>query len=163
MNDTLCEQVLKRNLSGKEKLTNVGIVLAGILGVLLSMMFLGSFAMFAVVIILMLEYFLVLPKFKVEVEYIFYEGVLEIYYIYNKEKRKKKLELDIRNAEAIVATKSAEVQNYHLQKELDYSSGTGCSETYSVITRIGSDLTQVLIEPNEQMLKALEWTLRLRM
>lgn len=163
MNDTLCEQVLKRRQSGREKMTNAGILLLGILGILISILFLGILSSIAVSLILVIEYFVLIPRRNVEVEYSFYEGVLEIFYIYNKEKRKKKLELDIRNAEAIVATESSEIQAYRLQKKLDYSSGTDQNKTYSVITRIGNDLTQVLIEPNEQMLRFMERSIRLRM
>ena len=130
------------------------------MGISVSLMFLKDISAIFIPVILIIEYFILEPRHSIEVEYSFFEGVLDISYIYNKEKRKNKLELNLRNANIIVPTGSSEIRSYHSQKELDISSGIDRKNTYSIIIRMGTELTQVLIEPNEKMLTLFEQALR---
>ena len=155
MNDTLYEQTIKHTLSKKEKRENVGILVAGIVGILVSLAALRGLFFIAVAVILLIEYFVLLPRRSVEIEYSFFDHVLEISYIYNKEKRKTKLEIDMRNVETIAPTDSEEIRAYHPQKELDFSSGEENRDTYSIMVRFGSQLTQVIVEPDEKLLLPL--------
>lgn len=155
----LYEQIVKRKQDHREKLINLGLILAGIILCLLSLLFLGGFSIFVITLVLVVEYFTVLPRRNIEVEYSFFEGALEISYIYNKEKRKKKLELDISSAEAIVLTESEEASAFHASKTMDFSSGMHQGETYSVFIRVNTELTEVLLEPNEQLLRLMKQSL----
>lgn len=161
MNATLYEQTIKRTQSNEEKLVNLGILAAGIVGILVSFVVLRGLFIIAVVVILLIEYFVLLPRRSIEVEYSFFDQVLEISYIYNKEKRKTKLEIDMRNVETIAPTDSEEIRAYHPQKELDFSSGEENRDTYSIMVRLGSQLTQVIVEPNEKMLLLLKKAVRM--
>lgn len=151
MNDTLYEQIVRRTQTNKEKFVNLGILAAGIVGILVSFVVFRGFFIIAVAVILLIEYFVLLPRRSMKIEYSFFDNVLEISYIYNKEKRKTKLEIDIRNAETIAPTDSEEIRAYHPQKELDFSSGEENKDTYSIMVRLGNQLTQVLIEPDEKL------------
>lgn len=151
MNDATYEFTFRRKLSKKEKLDNLGLIVAGIVGIFISLVLFNSFAMIPVTAILVFEYFVLLPRRSIEVEYSFFDGILEISYIYNQEKRKTMFETDIRNAEIIAPTDSEEIKACCPQKELDYSSGVDRTITYSIIVRQGSILTQVIIEPDEKM------------
>ena len=161
MNATLYEQTIKRTQSNEEKLVNLGILAAGIVGILVSFVVLRGLFIIAVVVILLIEYFVLLPRRSIEVEYSFFDQVLEISYIYNKEKRKTKLEIDMRNVETIAPTDSEEIRAYHPQKELDFSSGEENRDTYSIMVRLGSQLTKVIVEPNEKMLLLLKKAVRM--
>lgn len=151
MNDTIYEQIIKRTLSKKEKLENLSILAAGIFGIIVSPLFFKGFSVILITVILLFEYFVLLPRRSIEIEYSFFDNVLEISYIYNKEKRKTKLEIDMRNAETIAPTDSEEIRAYHPQKELDFSSGEENKDTYSIMVRLGNQLTQVIVEPDEKM------------
>lgn len=151
MNDMLYEQIIKHTLSNKEKLENLGLLVIGIVGILVSFIIFKGLFIVPVIVILMAEYFVLLPRRSIEIEYSFFDHVLEISYIYNKEKRKTKLEIDMRNAETIAPTDSEEIRAYHSQKKLDFSSGEGNRDTCSIIAKLGNQLTQVIVEPDEKM------------
>ena len=155
MNDTLYEQTIKHTLSKKEKIENLGILVSGIIGIIVSLVVLGGFFFIAFTVIILIEYFVLLPRRSIEVEYSFFDQVLEISYIYNKEKRKTKLEIDMRNVETIAPTDSDEIRVCHPQKVMDFSSGEENRETYSIMGRMGSQLTQVIVEPDEKLLLPL--------
>ena len=75
-------------MSKKEKVENLGILVSGIIGIIVSLVVLGGFFFIAFTVIILIEYFVLLPRRSIEVEYSFFDQVLEISYIYNKEKRK---------------------------------------------------------------------------
>ena len=156
MNAILYEQTIKRTQSNKEKLVNLGILAAGIVGILVSFVVLRGLFFFAVAVILLIEYFVLLPRRSIEIEYSYFDNILEISYIYNKEKRKTKQQIDMRNAEIIAPTDSEEIMAYHPQKELDFSSGEENRDTYSIMVRLGNQLTRVIVEPDEKMLLLLK-------
>ena len=162
MNDTLYEQTIKHTLSKKEKVENLGILVSGIIGIIVSLVVLGGFFFIAFTVIILIEYFVLLPRRSIEIEYSFFDHVLEISYIYNKEKRKTKQEIDMRNVEIIAPTDSEEIRAYHPQKELDFSSGEENRYTYSIMVRLGNQLTQVIVEPNERMLLLLKKAVRMK-
>ena len=78
----------KNTLSKKEKVENLGILVSGIIGIIVSLVVLGGFFFIAFTVIILIEYFVLLPRRSIEIEYSFFDHVLEISYIYNKEKRK---------------------------------------------------------------------------
>ena len=162
MNDILYEHTIKHTLSQKEKLENVSILVAGIASIFVSLVVLRGLFFIAVAVILLIEYFVLLPGRSIEIEYSFFDNVLEISYIYNKEKRKTKLEIDMRNAETIAPTDSEKIREYHPQKELDFSSGEENRDTYSIMVRLGNQLTQVIVEPDEKMRLLLKKAVRMK-
>lgn len=162
MNDTLYEQTIKHTLSKKEKVENLGILVSGIIGIIVSLVVLGGFFFIAFTVIILIEYFVLLPRRSIEIEYSFFDHVLEISYIYNKEKRKTKQEIDMRNVEIIAPTGFEEIRAYHPQKQLDFSSGEENRDTYSIMVRLGNQLTQVIIEPDEKMLLLLKKAVRMK-
>lgn len=162
MNDTLYEQTIKHTLSKKEKFENLAIMIAGVAGILISFAILRGLFFVLLAVILLTEYFVLLPRLSIEIEYSFFDNVLEISYIYNKEKRKTKQEIDMRNAEIIAPTDSEEIRAYHPQKELNFSSGEENRDTYSIMVRLGNQLTQVIVEPDEKMLSLLKKAVRMK-
>lgn len=162
MNDTLYEQTIKRTPSNKEKFENISILALGILGIIISFAFIKGFSIILVTVILIIEYFVLLPRRNIEVEYSFFDYMLEISYIYNKEKRKTKLAIDMRNAEILAPTDSDEIREYHPQKLLDFSSGEKNRDTYSIMMRQGNQLAQVIIEPDEKMQLLLKKAVRMK-
>ena len=151
----------KDNQTYTEKTENAGIIVAGILGIIVSFVLLQGLFFFAVAVILLIEYFVLLPRRSIKIEYSYFDNILEISYIYNKEKKKTKHGIDMRNAEIIAPTDSEEIKAYHPQKELDFSSGEENRDTYSIMVRLGNQLTQVIVEPNEKMLLLLKKAVRM--
>lgn len=156
MNDILYEQTMKRTLSRNEKLVNVGILIAGVVGIIVFLVIFPRFFVLPAMIILTAEYYVLPLKSNIEVEYSFFDHVLDISYIYNKQKRKTKLELDTRSAVVILPTDSEEIDDYHSKKEMDFSSGEKDRRTYSVMVRKDGALNQVIIEPDDELLMLLK-------
>lgn len=68
----------------------------------------------------------------------------------------------MRNAETIAPTDSEKIREYHPQKEQDFSSGEENRDTYSIMVRLGNQLTQVIVEPDEKMRLLLKKAVRMK-
>ncbi len=122
------------------------ILLSGIIGVFaITLGFLG----------IILVVFLVFPYFKVEYEYSLLNHDLDISAIYNKEKRKKKAEIDLQKAEIIAPSNSPRLGHYNPAKTLDFSSGRKDAKTFSIMTLSNDKLFNIIIEPDETMLSQM--------
>lgn len=152
MNDAFYEHFVAKK-SGVSSILKRILLIVGIffLTVLLSNV-IGVFAFTLGLLGIILVVFLVFPYLKVEYEYSLLNHDLDISAIYNQEKRKKKAELDLQKAEIIAPTASPRLAHYNPVKTMDFSSGNKNAKTYSIMTSINDNLTNIIIEPDEAML-----------
>lgn len=152
MNDAFYEHFVAKK-SGVSSILKRILLIVGIffLTILLSN-FIGVFAFTLGLLGIILVVFLVFPYLKVEYEYSLLNHDLDISAIYNQEKRKKKAELDLQKAEIIAPTDSPRLAHYNPVKTMDFSSGNKNAKTYSIMTSINDNLTNIIIEPDEAML-----------
>lgn len=152
MNDAFYEHFVAKK-SGISSILKRILLIVGIffLTILLSNV-IGVFAFTLGLLGIILVVFLVFPYLKVEYEYSLLNHDLDISAIYNQEKRKKKAELDLQKAEIIAPTASPRLAHYNPVKTMDFSSGNKNAKTYSIMTSINDNLTNIIIEPDEAML-----------
>lgn len=152
MNDAFYEHFVAKK-SGVSSILKRILLIVGIffLTILLSNV-IGVFAFTLGLLGIILVVFLVFPYLKVEYEYSLLNHDLDISAIYNQEKRKKKAELDLQKAEIIAPTDSPRLAHYNPVKTMDFSSGNKNAKTYSIMTSINDNLTNIIIEPDEAML-----------
>lgn len=152
MNDAFYEHFVAKK-SGVSSILKRILLIVGIffLTILLSNV-IGVFAFTLGLLGIILVVFLVFPYLKVEYEYSLLNHDLDISAIYNQEKRKKKAELDLQKAEIIAPTASPRLAHYNPVKTMDFSSGNKNAKTYSIMTSINDNLTNIIIEPDEAML-----------
>ncbi|GKX30941.1 hypothetical protein SH1V18_34210 [Vallitalea longa] len=159
MGDIFNEQLVAKSNSLKDNIIRVAIIIGGILLIMVSSMvpFLVSFLVPIAVVIIIGAVFL-MRRLNIEFEYVFTSGDLDIDKIFNKNKRKKFLTIDVRNIEIMAPVDSkdhaSELSNY--EKVVDCSSGMKKNNTYAaMIVKDGKKL-KLIIEPNEKMMKAIK-------
>ena len=103
MNDALYEQIVARRPKPYDLPVRILVILLIVAVAVLGMPFVGFFSFVVAVIIAMLAYYFIFPRLSVEYEYALLNHDLQIDAIYNKAKRKAKMNIDIQNAEIIAA------------------------------------------------------------
>ncbi|MCL2699861.1 MAG: DUF6106 family protein [Defluviitaleaceae bacterium] len=157
MGDVFKEQLVKK-LPGKfDMMKKAGLIVGALIVslALLTMPVLGIFAPIIVFVIVFGVYYL-LSFFKIEYEYSFTNGSLDIDVIYNKSRRKRLFTGDVKDFEIMARTsnneKSAEFKS--AETVIDYSSGADDTRTYAFLTRYKGKRVKIIIEPNDMMLQA---------
>ncbi|MBO5460891.1 MAG: hypothetical protein J5983_03735 [Ruminococcus sp.] len=159
MNDAYYEHFVAQKPKFQNTLKRALLIIAVLLISYIGAAFLGSLALMLGFVALILIVQFVFPYFKVEYEYALLNHYLEISAIFNKEKRKKKAEIDIQKAEIIAPTGSHRLDSYRPAKVLDFSSGDKNAKTYSILTSSQDKLFSIIVEPDERMLNQMRsWT-----
>jgi len=155
--DMFKEQIVKRQGTAADRFKRVGIVLATIIVVFIALSlpiqmigpFLAAGAVFGA--------WYIMSFFKVEYEYSFTSGELDIDAIYNRSRRKRVFSARVNDFEIMAHVED----NMHVgsfnnpQVQKDYSSGVVGKDTYAFMINYENKRTKIIIEPNEVMLKAM--------
>ena len=162
MSDIFIEQLVKQHNTILVKTKKLLVILGAIVLLILSMLLIPQFTPLIVIIVGVIAYILY-GRLKVEYEYIFTSGELDIDKIMNKRKRKRLLTVDCKNIEIVAPTNSkvydAEISKY--SKLYDCSSGIANSNVYAILFNKNNQRIKLLIEPNEQVKNAIKsYTLR---
>ncbi|HIT07146.1 MAG TPA: hypothetical protein IAB53_10975 [Candidatus Scybalocola faecipullorum] len=150
--DVFSEVLVKRKMVS----TNYLIVLATVLGAavltLALLLFLPTFIVVAIAI--WFGVYFVISIQKVEYEYIFTSGDLDIDQISGNFKRKRKLELTGDSIEIIAPEDSHELDSYRngQYKVYDFSSRDKSKKRYVIIANISNGRVKVFFEPTEKMI-----------
>ena len=163
MNDALCEHIVARKSKPTDLLIRILIIVAVIAIAVLGLPFIGFFSFALAVIAAMLAYYFIFPMLSVEYEYSLLNHDLEIDAIYNKAKRKSKLNVDIQTAEIIAPKSSHRLDSYHTEKICDFSSGNEDAKVFAIILPVEQVLTRVYIEPDQKMIEHMKQWMGMKM
>ncbi|QUH27585.1 DUF6106 family protein [Vallitalea guaymasensis] len=159
MGDIFNEQLVEKSNSLKDNLIRVAIIIGAIVLIMVCSMvpvLVGFLIPIALVIIFGAVF--LMRRLNVEFEYIFTSGDLDIDKIFNKNKRKKFISIDVRKIEIMAPVNSkdhaSELSNY--EKVIDCSSGTNNNNTYAAMIVRNGKREKLILEPNEKMLKAIK-------
>jgi len=157
------EQIVKRQPTAKDALKRVGLVLAVVVLAIITLTFIPPFAPFIILGSGFGAWFL-MGFLKVEYEYAFTDGELDIDIIYNRSRRKRAFSAKVNDVEimAHVEDRMRQGEFQGAAETLDYSSGVVGNETYAFLLNYKGKRTKVIIEPNAVMLKALATVLTRR-
>lgn len=156
MSDLYAEVLVKRELTGADKVKKNGLVFLFAASVLLALFYDYRFLLAAIVFAA--ACFFLLPRLDVEFEYLLVNEELDVDKIYAKSKRKKAAQFHLEKMELFAplrSDKAARYQGDSRVKVKDYSSGTKTSNVYVMIIREGDGLCRVLLEPDGQMLDGM--------
>ena len=157
MNDIFKEQIIKRNPTSKDSLKKIGIVLAIlVLNMAIMITPVGNFVFVTLGLSIFAAYH-IMGFFNVEYEYVLTNGELDIDIIYNKARRKRLFSTQLGKVEVFAHYENANFtgQFNSAQDTKDFTSGNRGGNTYAFLIQLKTRKTQVLIEPDEKMLKAL--------
>lgn len=153
MEDLFSELIVERKPRAKDAILKALLIAALVIlaaaGLLLGPVFFIAFLVLAGV-----SYFL-WPRFKVEYEYSYVNGQLDIAKIFSKQSRKDVAKIDATQAECIAPMGSHELDSYGATfKTVDYSSGDPDLRPY-VIVKGGEGSCKYLVHLDEKMLEDL--------
>ena len=158
MNDVFNEQLVARKPNQKDLLKKVGIVGVGIFAIFAALtveLLMGFIIPIIIAVVIAVVFFM--RRYNVEYEYVFTNGDLDIDKITNKSRRKQAISVNVRSFVTMVpATSKAyegEVSNF--TKLYDFGSGSITDNTYIAIFEQNKERVKMIIEPNEQMFKAI--------
>jgi len=163
MNEVFKEQIVKRKPSAKDTFKRIGLVLAVIVIVIIALGIIPAFAPFIILAACFGAWFL-MSYLKVEYEYAFTDGELDIDAIYNRSRRKRLFSARVNDFE-IMAHVEDNMRIGEFQsavQTIDYSSGVVSEDTYAFLINYKGKRTKIIIEPNAVMLKALATVLTRR-
>ena len=154
MGDVFKEQLVAMKMSSKDKAQQMIIWGVTILIVIVAFLFFGPFLAAIVVLALGWGAFFLTSKLKREHEYSLTNNELDIDVIYNKERRKKIMTLDLKKIDVMASIKDERHQESfaRAQKTINASDGELTKDTYGILLNHAGALTKVLITPNEEML-----------
>jgi len=163
MNAVFKEQIVKRQPSSMDAVKRAGLVVAVLAISVLAFSFIPPFAP---VLILAAGFgaWYFMSFLKVEYEYAFTDGELDIDIIYNRSRRKRLFSAKVNEFDimAHVDDKMRAGEFSGAAETLDYSSGVVGNDTYAFLINYKGKRTKIIIEPNAVMLKALATVLTRR-
>lgn len=154
MGDVFKEQLVAMKMSNKDKVQQVIIWVVTVLVGITVFMFFGPFLASVVILAMGWGAMFLTSKLKKEHEYSLTNNELDIDVIYNKERRKKVLTLDMKKIDVMASIKDEKNQGSfeRAQKTINASDGEFTKDTYCILTSHNGELTKILITPNEEML-----------
>ena len=154
MEDTFVELIVPHKPTGKDKLKK-GALIFGMAATLLI-----GFLFFPIVLIAFLSLCVVAwifwPRFKMEYEYTYVNGEIDIAKVFSKQSRKEVARIQLDDVECIAPFGSHELDSYgDTFKVIDYSANDPGNKPY-VIVKGGTDGGKILIQLNDRMLDDLK-------
>ncbi len=157
LNDFFNEQIVKKQLNQKDNFKKIGLGAISLIACILSTLIIPYVGMLLGIGLLFVgTYFITM--LDVEYEYVMTNSIFEVDAIYNKRRRKKLLEFDIKDV--IVMTKLNENKEQHTfntaKKTYDFSSGTNNDSCYKMVIKENNENVKIIIEPNEKIFEGMK-------
>ena len=156
MTDVFKEQIVKRKPSTMDNMKRVGLILAVVVVFFIAMYFVAGFAP---VITLAAGFgaFYLMSFLKVEYEYVFTNGELDIDIIYNRSRRKRVFSAHVNKFEIMAHVEDMNHAGSFSGAQVthDYSSGQVGPDTYAFLINKDGKQQKIIFEPNEKMLRAI--------
>ncbi len=156
-NDVFNEQLVAKKNTMIDNLKRGGVILLGLLIILAVSLFLPAITPFVAVAVVW-GGFIIMKRLNVEYEYAFTNGELDIDKIFSKSSRKHAFTVDIRSFVVMIQVNNpnfkSEIGNINETK--DFSTGEVTDSTYAAVYEHDGKRIKLLIDPNEQLLKAMK-------
>lgn len=154
MNNVIYELLIPRVNQRRDQLIRILLIIF-MIGLVAAAPFTNFLSLLAAVILGVVSYLLIFPKFNVEYEYTLVNHELDIDIIYNKSKRSHLFSIDLKQAELIAPNKSHRLDSYAALKTVDCSSQKADSSPYTIIIPVNQQRKQIIIQPDSCMLEYL--------
>jgi len=157
MGDVFKEQIVKRKDPPTNFLKRAGLIVAVIaIFFILGYTPLGGLAA-PITLGAAFGAFYLMGFLRVEYEYVFTNGELDIDIIYNRSRRKRLFTASVKSFEIMAHVEDAvHAGSFNSAVETrDYSSGEVGPDTYAFLVSVNGKQTKIIIEPNERMMQAI--------
>ena len=156
MGDVFNEQIVKRQPKAKDALLRVALIIGVLVLVIAAFVIAPAFAPVISLVIGFVAFYLN-GFLKVEYEYAYTNGELDIDIIYNRSRRKRVFSGNVKQIEIMAHVDDMMHAGSFsgAQEVLDYSSGVPGADTYAFMIAVGGKQTKIIIEPNEKLQNTL--------
>ena len=145
MNDGYEEILVKRQKSASDMLLRGLVIALAVVPVIVGVLFVSPLFLLIGAVIGVLGYYLILPNFDLEYEYLYVNGDIDIDKIMSKRKRKRGGSFTKDNLEIMAPTGSDQLASYVKNgKVLDYTSGDPQKKTWTLV--FGSERTSEIVK-----------------
>lgn len=154
MGDTYTEVLVEKKTTSRDMFLKAGLYFVTFVTVF-GGLFVHSIFLIAAVVMGIVDY-IVLPKLRVEYEYLYVNGELDVDIIYSRTKRKKVGSYNLKQMEIMAPATSHYLDSYRNNpqiKTVDYSSRNPESRAFAVILPKDNERICLLFEPDEEILK----------
>lgn len=157
MGDVFKEQLVAMTMTKKDKLQRTMIWVISVLLILALFIVLPRFMPTVLALGIIWGAIFLSSKLKKEHEYTLTNNLVDIDVIYNKEKRKRLIELDLKEINIMASIKDERHQEELArgQKVIDASDGNQTKDTYAIMCPKDGQVVKILITPNEGMLNLM--------
>ncbi len=160
MNDIFTELVVERKPQPMENIVRVGLILLAVLtafaGLFVSPVLLTAFIISAALI------YFVFPRLKVEYEYSYVNGEIDIAAIYSKQSRKELTVINLNEAECIAPLGSHFLDSYgSTYAVVDYSAKDPQNRPY-VVVEGGEKQRKIILQMNDEMIEDLKYRMPMK-
>lgn len=157
MSDMYRELLVKREPQTSDKLFKVGLIVLTILAA--AAVLFTPWAIIALIAVCIFDYFK-FPSFKLEFEYLYVNGELDVDKVLSQKSRKHAASYNIvENMELLAPWDSHEMDYYrkgHQGKIVDFSSGKAGEKVYAMVYNGEKGTELVLLEPDEAILRDIQ-------
>ena len=163
MADVFKEQLIKRSVTNKDRLAQVGIITGVVLVIVVTVNIVPQLALVITAAVGFVAYIFI-GRLKKEYEYIFTNGELDIDVIYNRSSRKRVFSGNVRDFELMAHIDDPNHKNSFAtaKEKRDYSAGIPSERSYSFLTNYNGKRTAIIIEPNDEILNVISKALTMR-
>ena len=150
------EQLVKRRQTRKDSMKRFGLMSGVFVITVIAFTAIPPFAPFIMFAAGFGAWFL-MSYLKIEYEYAFTDGELDIDIIYNRSRRKRVFSARVNEIDIMAHVEDDRHKHEFnsAQETRDYSSGVVNNDTYAFLINYRGTRLKVIIEPNEVMLKAI--------
>lgn len=157
MSDLYLEELVKKKRTGKDNALRLLLMAVTAVLVVLALLSLSMLFIVPAIAVCIADIF-IFPRFSVEWEYQYVNGEIDVDRILNKAKRKRIASFDISNAEILAPAVSHRLDHYNSNPKLKVRDYSSCDPdrarlVYAMIVSSDGELTKVLFEPSEHMVK----------
>lgn len=157
MGDIFKEQLVKAKPTSKDNMQKVLVIVGAILISTVAFIFGGAMLGPIVVVVAVWGALYLSAFFKKEYEYSLTNNELDIDVIYNKQRRKRLISIDIKQINVMAGIKDDKYAHEleRGQKVIEASDGEGKPNTYGIVCGHEGQTVKLLITPNEEMLNLI--------
>lgn len=157
MSDIFIEQIIKRQITSITIIKRIFIIIGVVVTLLMSVLIPMPINLIVQVGIFYLAYQLYMNS-KIEYEYIFTSGILDVDKIINQTKRKKIISIDVKDIEIMAPLQSKLHQEKlkSVNKKYDCSTGEVTDNTYFIIFIANKERVNLVFSPSDAFKKAIK-------
>lgn len=159
MSELYSEILVKRNPSPSDSVKKIGMI-AGVVILAIGGLFVTPILFIAAIALAVAAYFL-LPKLKMEFEYLILNQELDVDVIYSQKKRKSAGKFDLNSMDLLAPLNSVRMDYYNgdvRMKTCDYTSGKPGIVPYAMIIKKDQANTKVLLELDKETVENMRRT-----